>query len=243
MSVNEVLVTGANTGIGLAAARQLAVQPNYHVSIGSRNPEAGTVAADALQADGLPVSSIQLELLSNESIKATAAYIEKTHGKLVLINNAGVLLDTSAAESGTPIRELYNQSFGPNVIGTACITEAVLPLLLKASIPRIVFVSSRMGSLTESPNENTMYYSTDYKVYNASKAAVNFLAIEYARILKHVGGKSNAVCPGLVSTKLTGFLPYGTTTEIGARRIVEVALCGEDGPTGTFSDQNGTIAW
>ncbi|KAM0331270.1 hypothetical protein ACHAQA_002940 [Verticillium albo-atrum] len=244
MSTNVVLITGANTGIGLAVARQLAALPNYHVIIGSRSAEAGSAAADALKADGLLVSSVQLDLTSDDSINAAAAHIESSHGRLdVLVNNAGVLLDVAAAHSGLPTRDLYNQTFGPNVIGTACVTDAMLPLLRKAALPRIVFVSSRMGSLAESLNENTMYYATDYKVYDASKAAVNLLAIEYARILKDVGGKSNAVCPGLVSTKLTGFTAYGTTTEVGAKRIVEVVLSGKDGPTGTFSDQNGAIAW
>ncbi|KAF2099003.1 NAD(P)-binding protein [Rhizodiscina lignyota] len=244
------LISGANAGIGRAVATQLAKDHGYHVIVGSRNEAAGKEVAGALIADGSAASSVQLDLTSDESISAAVSWIEHEFGVLdVLINNAGILIDrvskSDVAEGHKQLstRELFTQTFNTNVIGTACLTEACLPLLRKSDFARLVFVSSRMGSLTLSTNKETPYYSIDYKVYDSSKAALNMLALNYARILDDVGAKVNAACPGLVQTKLTNYHAWGTSTELGAQRIVQLATCGKDGPTATFSDRDGSIPW
>jgi NAD(P)-dependent dehydrogenase (short-subunit alcohol dehydrogenase family) len=139
-------------------------------------------------------------------------------------------------------RQLYQQTFATNVEGAAVLTSAFLPLLRAAASPHLVFVSSRMGSLDQTLNKETMYYAMDYSAYDASKAALNMLALNYVRILDGKA-KVNVACPGLVATKLTGFTPYGTTVENGAKRIVQLATLGEEGENGTFSDSNGVIPW
>lgn len=235
------LISGANTGIGLAVATQLARDHGYHVIIGSRNEAAGDEAATALVADGLTASSVQLDLSSDESITAAVSWIEKEFGVLdVLINNAGILIDHDKSLS---TRELFTQTFNTNVIGTACLTEACLPLLRKSNFARLVFVSSRMGSLSLSTDKETLYYNIDYKSYDSSKAAVNMLALNYARILDDAGALVNVACPGLVKTKLTGNHPLGTSTDAGAQRIVQLATLEKGGPTATFSDIQGGIPW
>ncbi|KIX06046.1 uncharacterized protein Z518_04020 [Rhinocladiella mackenziei CBS 650.93] len=241
------LISGANTGIGLAVATQLTKVHGYHVIVGSRNAAAGEEVAAGLMADGFSASSIQLDLCSDESIAAAASWMERKFGVLdVLVNNAGILIDhvpgITDAYRGLSTRELFNQTFSTNVIGTACLTEACLPLLRKSECPRLVFVSSRMGSLSEATNKSTSYYSIDYKAYDCSKAALNMLALNYARILEDHGALVNAVCPGLVKTKLTNNL-MGSSTELGAQRIVELATAAKGGPTATFSDRDGSIPW
>jgi NAD(P)-dependent dehydrogenase (short-subunit alcohol dehydrogenase family) len=52
----------------------------------------------------------------------------------------------------------------------------------------------------------------------------------------------NAVCPGLVRTKLVKHL-IGDAPEVGAERIVELATSGKGGPTATFSDRHGVVPW
>lgn len=236
------LISGANQGIGLAVATQLAKEHNHHVVVGSRNAEAGAKVAGSLTAEGRSASSVQLDLTSDASIREAVATIERDFGKLdVLINNAGVLIDRKMIGQNT--RDLFTETFSTNVIGTACLTEACLPLLRKSSAPRLVFVSSIMGSLARSMDRSTMYYAIDYKAYDASKAAVNMLALNYSRILTDVGARVNVVCPGLVSTNLTNYTEYGATTDVGAKRIVEMAIVSKDGPTETFSNSEGEVPW
>ncbi|KAF4635520.1 hypothetical protein G7Y89_g2576 [Cudoniella acicularis] len=241
-NITVALVTGANTGIGFAVATQLAKDHGYHVIFGSRNPTQGAAAAAAVTAEGFSATSVQLDLTSDESIAAVVALIENKYGRLdVLVNNAGILCDLFV--SGLTTRQLFSQTFNTNVIGTACLTEACLPLLRKSSLPRIVFVSSRMGSLAEATNTSMPFFHADIKAYDSSKAAVNMLALNYARLLADSGGLVNAVCPGLVKTKLSNNSADGATPEVGARRIVEMAILGKDGLTATFSDCDGSIPW
>ena len=242
------LISGANAGIGLAVATQLSKDHGYHVIVGSRQAAAGEKVAAALVADGYSASSVQLDVTSDESIAAATSWIEREFGVLdVLINNAGIRLDyvpgATEAHNGLSTRELFNQTFSTNIIGAACLTEACLPLLRKSELPRLVFVSSRMGSVSEATNKSTVYYSMDYKAYDCSKAALNMLALNYARIFDDEGGMVNAVCPGLVKTKLTNYHAWGSSTELGAQRIVELATASKGGPTATFTDRDGSIPW
>lgn len=250
MSKTIALISGANQGIGLATATRLAREHGYQVIMGSRNADNGLKAAKELQSEGLSVDSVQLDISSDDSIANAARYIDEKYGKLdVLINNAGILLDTGARSevtSGLSLRQLWDLTLSTNVTGTACLTEAMIPLLRKSSQrPRVIFVSSRMASLAESLNPNTLYYKIDYKMYDSSKVAVNMLVSNYARILgEEMKARVNAVCPGLVQTHLTNYIAYGGKPEDGAQRILELATVGDDDETtGTFSDSNGAIPW
>lgn len=241
--MDVALITGGNAGIGEAVVRVLSKTPNFHVIIGSRRLDSGNELANSLKEQGHSVSSIQLDITSDDSIDKAIEEITNTHGKLdVLVNNAGVLLDVhpDAFES---TRDLFSKTFNTNVFGTAAMTEAALPLLKKSNHPRVIFVSSTMGSLAVSGDSSTFFYDKDYKAYDASKAAVNILAVNYARILKPYGGVSNAVCPGLVKTKMSGFIEAGTPVEVGAERIVQLATAAPGGPSGTFSNKDGAIPW
>ncbi|KAJ4323556.1 hypothetical protein N0V84_004297 [Fusarium piperis] len=242
-SLPLALVTGASQGIGRAVAQALASNHNYHVLLGVRNPQSGETVATGLRDAGHQASVVQLDLTSPTSIEAAIKDIQTRFGYLdVLINNAGILIDH---HDGLSTWDLFTKTFTTNVIGTATLTEGLVPLLQKAKAgpPRIVFVSSVMGSLERATDKTTSYYPIDYKAYDTSKAAVDMLAINYARILEGAGGKVNCVCPGYVKTALNGFNEYGHSPEVGAERIVELATLGEDGPTTTFSDRNGPLPW
>lgn len=241
-----VLITGSNQGIGLTTAQILARKHAYHVIIGSRDISAGEKVAAALKDEGHSASNVQLDLTSPTSIENAVKTIESQFGYLdVLINNAGVLLDLNPNPS---IWDLYNKTFATNVIGTGILTESLLPLLRQAKRgpPRIIFVSSGMGSLQFATQKDFEFYNLESKVYDASKAAVNMLMLNYSRIMSDSAngrvGKVNSVCPGVVATKLTQ--GRGHSTEVGASRIVEMATSDdEDGPTGTFSNKDGPMPW
>lgn len=236
------LISGANKGIGLATATRLAKDYGHHVIVGSRDANAGAKVAASLQAEGYAATSVQLDLSSDSSMEAAAETIEEKFGRLdVLVNNAGILIDGKIPNQS--IRDLFTQTLTTNVIGTACLTEALLPSLRKSTLPRVVFVSSRMGSLAQATIRNTPFFAIDYKAYDASKAALNILALNYARILENVGARVNIACPGLVSTDLTHHTPYGSTPHLGAQRIVELATLDKSGPSATFSDRDGEISW
>ncbi|KAE8367929.1 hypothetical protein BDV27DRAFT_142442 [Aspergillus caelatus] len=235
------LVTGANSGIGEAVARQLARQPDHHVILTSRNPEAGEKVAASIVAEGHSASSVQLDLASDTSIAAAAKHIQEVYGKLdILVNNAGTAVDH---RSDLSVRENLSMTFDTNVFGTAVLTDALLDLLRQSTAPRVVFVSSSLGSLALSNDENWPYYHMISKSYKSSKAAVNMLVLHYSRALRDANGLVNSVCPGLVKTKMNGYAEDGVTPDVGARRIVELALVGADGPTATFSDRDGSIPW
>lgn len=163
----------------------------------------------------------------------------------MLTSTSGILIDhvpsLTDVYKGLSARELFTQTFNTNVIGTACLTEACVPLLRKSEFPRLVFVSSIMGSLSMATDKSTLYYNIDYKAYDSSKAAVNMLALNYARIFDG-HGLVNVACPGLVKTKLTNHL-MGESPEVGAQRIVELATLGKGGPTATFSKREGDVPW
>jgi NAD(P)-dependent dehydrogenase (short-subunit alcohol dehydrogenase family) len=232
-----VLITGANQGIGFETAKMLAKEnAGYHIILGSRNVERGQAAADKLKAENLSVEAITIDVTSDESITAAAKEVGAQFGRLdVLINNAGIAIDNEF-KPGDSYRELMFKTYNTNVFGAVQTTEAFIPLLEKSSHPRIVFVSSRLGSIgyDEAPGA--------YSVYRSTKSALNAFAVQYAHQFKERGWKINISCPGLVATNLNN---YGGTgpVEDGAINISRLATLGKDGETGTFSQKEGPLPW
>ena len=141
------LVTGANKGIGLETARQLG-RLGMTVLVGARNVTAGEAAARLLREEGLDARYVQLEVTEAASVAAAARWIEAELGRLdVLVNNAAIA-QGMAPPSETDL-DVVRRTFEVNVVGVIAVTNAMLPLLRKASPPAcIVNVSSGLGSLT-----------------------------------------------------------------------------------------------
>lgn len=232
------LVTGANKGIGLEIARQLA-EAGVHVIIGARNSEGGRAAVEDLASQKLIAQSIRLDLDNLTCVEAAAATIRSEHGKLdILVNNAGIFEFADAPPSSASIAAV-RRVMEVNFIGALAVTQAMLPLLKEAPAGRIVNLASSLGSLTLNADPGSTYYSQRYIGYNASKAALNMLTIQLSEELRDTGIVVNSVSPGFVKTDLTG---YGNMTpEEGARLPVQYALAGEQ--TGTFVEPNGPTPW
>jgi len=241
-----VLITGANQGIGLETARQLSLLKDYHILLGSRNAQKGAAAAASLQKEApegttSPVTPITIDISSDESISAAASKVATDFGRLdVLINNAGISLENYSTTSAP--RKVWTEVFNINVFGAQVTTEAFLYLLSLSSSPRIVFVSSNLGSIGWLLNPDNEQAGVTVPAYRTSKAALNMIAAYYANAYRSKGWKINAVCPGYTATNLNAYAGYQTVKE-AAVVVVEKATLGDDGPTATFSDMHREIAW
>jgi NAD(P)-dependent dehydrogenase (short-subunit alcohol dehydrogenase family) len=183
------LVTGANKGIGLQIAKDLAAR-GLTVLVGSRNLE---------------------EKLNN--------------GRPSVVPLAGV-----------------RAVFETNVFGVIAVTQAMLPLLREAPAGRVVNVSSEVGSLTKQTDPTNPYRSIKNGSYSPSKTALNAITVAFANELEGTRMKVNAACPGFTATDLNNF--RGTrTVQQGAREPVRLALLDANGPTGTFSNEDGALPW
>ena len=236
--MKKVLITGANKSIGFETARQL-LQKGYYVYLGSRNLENGTEAVEKLKAEGLSeVEVIQIDVSDEASVKAARAELgKKTESFDALINNAGIMggMDQTATETNISV---FKQVYDTNLFGVISVTQAFLDLLRNSPAPRIVNVTSGLGSLTLHNDPTWKYYQVKAAVYNSSKAALNMFTIALAYELRDTPFKVNAVDPGFTATDFNHHSGTGTV-EDAAARLVKYAVVDANGPTGKFfSDDN-----
>ncbi len=236
------LITGANRGIGLEAARQLA-QQGYIVWIGARDAAKGQSAAESLRGEGLQAQSVQLDISDSQSIARAAQTLAAEAGHLdALINNAGIFLDWGIPASQTPM-DLLRQTFAVNFFGVWETTQAFLPLLQKSAAGRIINVSSTAASHAVVSNPDSPYDWNRVPAYQASKAALNAITNQFARELRESKIKVNSVCPGYVNSGAPGTEHAPKSVQAGARILVKMATLPADGPTGGWFDDEGPIAW
>ncbi len=241
------LVTGATRGIGLETVRQLAAT-GVHTLLAGRNRDRAVEAALTLQAQGLPVEAIALDVTDAASIAAAAKEIEQRHGKLdILVNNAGILVDEQDKGVSGQSLATWRTTFDTNLFGVIETTQALLPLLRKSDAGRIVNVSSLLGSISEHQNPASFIYEfKGVPAYNVSKSAVNAWTVHLAHELKDSGIKVNTIHPGYVQTDMnkSGDQQNGElSVPEGARTSVQLALIGNDGPTGGYYYFDQVLPW
>jgi NAD(P)-dependent dehydrogenase (short-subunit alcohol dehydrogenase family) len=234
------LVTGANKGIGYEIAAGLGAL-GWSVGVGARDDRRRDEAVQKLRAGGADVFGVPLDVTGDESVAVAARLIEDRAGRLdVLVNNAGV----TGGPPQEPTRvapETVRTAVETNVIGVIRVTNAMLPLLRRSASPRIVNMSSSVGSLTlqTTPGAETGPISA---AYSASKTFLNAVTVQYAKELADTNILINLGCPGYTATDLNGF--RGTRTpEQGAAIAIHLATLPDDGPTGGFFDDAGVVPW
>lgn len=239
--MKTVLITGANKGIGFETAKQLA-QLGYFVYVGSRDKMRGLDAIKKLKDMGISNAEfIELDVTNIDSIQRAKETLEaKIESLDVLINNAGISGEQPQNISSIKMDDL-RKVFDTNFFGAVQTTQQFIPLLKKSNEPRIVNVSSQLGSLALHSNTQ----NPDYKIYDAyscTKTALNAFTMMLANEFKNTSFKINSVTPGYTATDLNHF--KGTqTVEQGAKAIVKCATKNNDGPTGKFLKENGEVDW
>ena len=229
------LITGANKGIGLEIARQLGRQ-GMAVVLGSRDPQRGQSAADALSSEGIDAYTVKLEVTEAADREAALVFLQEQFGRLdVLVNNAGVMLES---EGISP--DVLSRTYDANVIAPYFLTESLLPLLKAAPAGRVVHQSSALGSLATNASGDVPL-SWMLPAYNSSKAALNMLGVIQAAALKDTNVKVNIAHPGSVKTDMK---PGGTLSLVdGAKTAVTLATLPADGPTGGYFHLGETLPW
>lgn len=228
------LVTGANRGLGREIARGLA-ELGMHVIVASRHKEAGEKVVAQLRADGLAAETLPLEVSSDDSVASLAHHVATTHGHIqVLVNNAGVLLDSHDDSVLDLPLDTLRATLETNLFGVLRVTQAFVPAMREAGYGRVVMLSSGMGQLAE------MQAGT--AAYRISKTALNALTRTLAAECAGSNVKVNAMCPGWCRTDMGGPNATRSATE-GADTALWLATLPDDGPNGGFFRNRQAIAW
>ena len=197
-----VLVTGASSGFGRLTAEALAKAG--HTVYASMRDVAGRNAKNAAEMaatsarDGVDLRAIELDVQSEPSANAAAEQILAEAGRIdVVVHNAGHMM-FGPAESFTP--EQFAQQYDVNVLGTQRVNRAVLPHMRKQKQGLLVWVSSSSSAGGTPP-----YLSP----YFAAKAAMDALAVQYARELSRWGIETSIVVPGAFTKGTNHFAHSG----------------------------------
>ena len=235
------LISGANRGLGLETARQLARDHGFCVLLGARDQSKGRAAQDELRDEGLNAHFVPLDVTDEDCVQKAARFVEQEFGLLdVLINNAGVMLEHNSQVGGVSL-ETWRGTFDVNLFGAVALTDATMPLLEKSDAPRVVNLSAILGSLCEisKPQMKTWIRAS----YSASKAALNAFTVALAQEKSgDAKWKINAAHPGWAKTEMGGPQALMTPAQ-GVKTVVQLATLGTDGPSGGFFHVSKTINW
>lgn len=232
------IVTGANRGIGLELSRQLA-QAGFHVVMTARDLVQGAQALASLQAENLSVELRHVDVARSEDANALAAYLrEQDRQVMVLINNAGVFLESSREtgdKSADPLRVsplTLMETVNINTLGAVRMIQALAPLLQSGA--RVINVSSWMGQFKRLEGNNLGY--------RLSKTALNVVTRVMAERLQEQNAQVHSVCPGWVQTAMGGERAELSAAQAAAH-IVWLATSTEVSGTGRFWRERRQIDW
>ncbi|MEH0927712.1 SDR family oxidoreductase [Micromonospora sp. CPCC 205558] len=236
------LVTGANKGIGYEIAAGLGAL-GWSVGVGAREQTRRDEAVARLRDAGVDAFGVPLDVTDDRSVAAAADLIAERAGRLdALVNNAGITGGRPQQPSSVDpavIRTVVET----NVIGVIRVTNAMLPLLGRSASPRIVNMSSSVGSLARQSGPGGETTTGPVAVaYAPSKSFLNAVTLQYVRELADTNILINCACPGFVATDLNGFRGVRTPQQ-GAAIAIRLATLPDGGPTGGFFEDAGVVPW
>jgi NAD(P)-dependent dehydrogenase (short-subunit alcohol dehydrogenase family) len=235
---STVLITRATRGLGRETANRLAAL-DWTVWVGARDPEAGEKVAAGIAADHptAAVRAVQLDVADEESVRRALDTVRAARAGLdVLVNNAGISGRVVSPEETTSadLREVY----ATNVVGPVVVTNTFLPLLRHSAAPRLVMVSSGMGSFGVTTDPDRLESTLIGLAYPSSKSALNMITTMYAKAMPVM--RVVAVDPGYTATALNRHQGQQTLSE-GTDAIVQACTAKE--VPGTFFDRYGIASW
>jgi NAD(P)-dependent dehydrogenase (short-subunit alcohol dehydrogenase family) len=235
------LVTGANKGIGYEIAAGLGAL-GWSVGVGARDDERREAAVEKLRAAGVDAFGVPLDVTDDASVAAAARLLEERGRLDVLVNNAGVTGGVPQSPTTVDLATVRT-AVETNVIGVIRVTNAMLPLLRRSASPRIVNMSSSVGSITRQSSSADERVTGPLSIaYTPSKTMLNAVTVQYAKGLRDTNILINAACPGYVATDLNGFRGF-RTPEQGAAVAIRLATLPDGGPTGSFFEDAGVVPW
>ena len=205
--MKTVIITGANTGIGLATAADF-IKDGHHVILACRNADKALQAKQYLESFGTgKVETLSLDLNSLAQVNQTANHILQHYEKIdVLINNAGMM--TPKLESTA---EGYEKQFGVNYLAPFLWTIKLLPLIKKAEQGRIIHLASMMHLLgkidIDQFKADQVKHYNGVRSYANSKLANLLFSNTLAQQLQGSSVTSNALHPGGVDSEIYRELP------------------------------------
>lgn len=194
-SSHRALVTGANRGLGLEWVRQLLERGGQVIATCRRPPDAAALQALA-QAHPGRLHVLTLSVDSDASRMACARETADLFAGLdLLVNNAGML--ASREQFGELDADVLQQTLATNTVAPLMLVQALAPLLQRGVRPRVLNISSQLGSIAKADG----FYTPTYRI---SKAGLNMAGVMMAHALNPLGVGVITASPGWVKTDMGG---------------------------------------
>jgi len=231
------IVTGANRGLGFATSEALAKR-GFKVIMAMRHPEKSQKDINALTMKNLDVVAMRLDLSQEKSINEFVEQVRKEFSVVdVLINNAGVLIDSEDGGNGNLFKTRSStilKTFNVNTLGPFLLTQKIFPMMRQEGYGRIVNVSSGMAQLSQRQSASA--------AYRISKTALNMVTNLFATEAEGHDICVNSVSPGWVRTDMGG--PNAERSiEQGIKGIIWAATLPKGGANGGFFRDGEQIPW